>query len=395
MTTSAQILGWLALAAMAGACVLRAEGPGQSDASTADASPDGSNDATPSPERLFAEISIGADALAESCTGDLESFPLLVAITEDADLRTQANGGQVHHESGFDIRFRTADETTLLDHEIELYDGAAGTLVAWVRVPILSQSAATTIRLYVGDGSITAPTENPNAVWDTAFVGVWHLHDDFEDSTTAQNHCTNHGSATIAGKLADGQDFENTEDDYVDCGADISLDLTEAITVSAWIRPGSSPTTDDLFDYLTKGNVYNLQFVKGTMRPRFAYMIPAGTWNTVNSPDVIDTVSFHHVAATFDVAGGASNAKLFVDGALANAETFTEPMASTTATLTIGRWTDVRDYDGAIDEARVANLARDACWLQTEYANQLDPSSFYTLSPATRDGSTRGSIPAR
>ncbi len=373
----------LAIATPVSACVLHADGPGWSDAASDDADGGGA-DAQASPSVEIAAITVGADALGESCTADLADFPLLVSVEGLASLRTTGAGGVVQGTSGDDLVFRAADDTQL-DYEIEAYDGASGSLVAWVRVPSLSSSADTTIFLYGGDSTITGPGENPHGVWNSGFAGVWHLHDDFEDSTARQNHGTNHGTSTAVGQIGDGQEFVNTEDDYIDCGAGESLNLTDAITLSAWVRPGSLPTADDFFDFVSKGNMYVLQFVKGTLQPRLSYMIPAGTWNTVNDPDVIDTIEFHHVAASFDVAAGANNAKLFVDGALVSEETYTEPIASTTASLTLGRFTDVRDFDGVLDEIRISNLARDACWLQTEFANQLEPSAFYTLTLPTRD----------
>lgn len=366
----------LALAAQTGACVLHVDAPDVSDASPG---PDARDDAHVSDSILLAEITVGSAGLAESCAADLADFPLLVVLDNLDRLRTRDHGGIINSSTGNDLLFRAADDVTTLDYEIELYDGSTGSLVAWVRLPTLSNTSDTTVLLYGGNTSITTPSENPPGVWDSGFAGVWHLHDDFADSTAAHDDCTNHGSTTTAGQIGNGQAFDNTDDDYIDCGAGASLDITEALTLSAWVQPGSTPGTGDLFDFLSKGNVYALQFADGTLQPKVALMTPAGTWNTVIDPEVIDTTSMHYMAATYDVAGGASNAKLYVDGALANERTFTEPIASTTATLTLGRWTDARDYDGVLDEVRISNLARDACWLETQYANQVEPSAFYTL----------------
>ncbi|MHC4230025.1 MAG: LamG domain-containing protein, partial [Planctomycetota bacterium] len=58
-------------------------------------------------------------------TADLTSFPVLINITGDPDLRTTANGGRVEDAEGDDIIFRASDGTTQLDHEVEKYDGSA------------------------------------------------------------------------------------------------------------------------------------------------------------------------------------------------------------------------------------------------------------------------------
>ena len=51
----------------------------------------------------------------------------------------------------------------------------AGTLFAWVRIPTLKVGADTIIYMYYGNSTITSPTANPTAVWDSNYKGVWHL----------------------------------------------------------------------------------------------------------------------------------------------------------------------------------------------------------------------------
>jgi hypothetical protein len=149
--------------------------------------------------------------------GPHTDFPMLVSLT-DPVLRILANGGHVTSSVGYDIIFRGMDDTTCggagkspctLSHEIEQYAGSAGTLVAWVRVPSINNN--TVIYMYYGNNCITSLTENPTGVWDSNYKGVWHLHDDFEDSTVNNNDGTNNGSINYASaKIADGDDFDGT-----------------------------------------------------------------------------------------------------------------------------------------------------------------------------------------
>jgi hypothetical protein len=57
-------------------------------------------------------------------------------------LATVANGGLVQNPNGYDIIF-TSDcaGTQKLDHEIESYRPATGTVAFWVRIPTLSHTA--------------------------------------------------------------------------------------------------------------------------------------------------------------------------------------------------------------------------------------------------------------
>ncbi|MBN1658351.1 MAG: DUF2341 domain-containing protein, partial [Anaerolineae bacterium] len=106
--------------------------------------------------------------------GDLDDFPVLIRLSGDW-LRYQASGdpGHIRQEDGGDIRFTSAGHVQL-DHEIELYDGTSGTLVAWVRIPSLSSTSDTEIYMLYGN-SDCEDQWNPEAVWDEHFVMVHHL----------------------------------------------------------------------------------------------------------------------------------------------------------------------------------------------------------------------------
>ena len=77
------------------------------------------------------------------------NFPVLVSIT-DPTLKLVVNGGHIATASAYDIAFRDSG-FALLDWQVEKYDGLAGTLVAWVRIPSLPTPANTIIYLDYGD----------------------------------------------------------------------------------------------------------------------------------------------------------------------------------------------------------------------------------------------------
>ena len=56
------------------------------------------------------------------------------------------------------------------------------------------------------------------------------------------------------------------------------------------------------------------------------------------------------------------------------------PVDNATANLIIGSNSDgTRTFDGSIDEARISNIVRNACWIGTEYNNQSSPGTYLTL----------------
>ena len=75
-------------------------------------------------------------------TSYLTDFPVLVSLPYDGALASHAR------PNGKDILFTASDGITKLNHEIEMFNGGTGTLVAWVKVPSLSSSADTRMFMY-------------------------------------------------------------------------------------------------------------------------------------------------------------------------------------------------------------------------------------------------------
>lgn len=55
------------------------------------------------------------------------------------------------------------------------------------------------------------------------------------DSSINHHTLTNHGATPIRGKFGKGMLFDGIND-YVDCGNDASLNITDAITIEAWVK---------------------------------------------------------------------------------------------------------------------------------------------------------------
>ena len=194
---------------------------------------------------FYKKITINSDKV--SGNNDLVDFPLLVSIY-DSDLHDKAQG------DGDDIAF--SNGTVWLDHEIELYDPnyspTEAQLIAWVRIPLLSYSADTTIFMFYGNSTMGS-RENSTSVWDSNYKGVWHLKEDpgpggpgnIKDSTINSNH----GTAVLMGSddLEPGQidgsfDFDgNVDPDYVNIG-DIESEIK---TIEYWMKPNALSSSID------------------------------------------------------------------------------------------------------------------------------------------------------
>jgi type IV pilus assembly protein PilY1 len=329
----------------------------------------------------------------------LSSFPMLVSISGDADLKTTGNGGHVQNSLGYDIVFKTSGGTTL-SHDVEQYDGATGKLIAWVKVPTLQYGADTVIYMHYGDSSITTPTENPTAVWDSEYRGVWHLEENptgsapqMKDSTAYGNHGTTEGATSdnpwnssdrVSGKIGYATYFNDfgTSKKTIRVSDDNSLDVTTAVTMQAWVKPDVIAELD--MPAIYKDDAYKIESMRTFQNAPTTY-----AWNTdsasvnakAGSPLSAGVWSF--LAATYDSATGVI--RLYINGVeVASKSTSNSPSTIhvDTTPLFIGcrSGTNQTIEHQAIDEARVTAVVRSAGWIATEYNNQNSPATFYTIS---------------
>jgi hypothetical protein len=82
---------------------------------------------------------------------------------------------------GGDLRF-VADDGTVLDHELDLWNPAGASLV-WLRLPKLAPGA-TVVHVYYANPDAPVSVDPPGAgVWPEPYAGVWHLSGSGKDST--------------------------------------------------------------------------------------------------------------------------------------------------------------------------------------------------------------------
>ena len=99
----------------------------------------------------------------------LKGFVVLIALRDEA-LKTRDNGGQVASASGGDIHFLTIDGAGALANKLVAYDGAAGTLWAYVRITEIGGENDTVIVLACGDDAPVVGAEG--SLWDDDHVLV-------------------------------------------------------------------------------------------------------------------------------------------------------------------------------------------------------------------------------
>ena len=322
-------------------------------------------------------ITIDRTRVGASCSANLTDFPVLISIQNDNNLKTTANGGRVTSSSGYDIIFRGTD-LNQLDHEIERYDGASGTLLAWVRIPSLSVSTDTVIYMDYGNSSIASPPATPTQVWDTNYVGVWHLSESPNDGVAGHVDSTgNNGAGTprnfqdggggttnATGKIG-GADYFAGDDDYVDCGNNAILNVNY-VTVELWLNVNSWVSDAGI---LAKGDNTYRQYWMWTYGGAGSFEIDEAPYQ--NNVWALSLGIWEHLVLTYD----GSNVTTYRNGVQENQYPQTTGTIDATAQpLLFGYIPSYHYFDGSLDEVRISRVPRDACWIQTEYNNMNWPN---------------------
>jgi Tfp pilus assembly protein PilX len=211
-------------------------------------------------------------------------------------------------------------------------------------------------------------------------IGHWMLDDASgtvaTDSSGQGNHGTlSNGPAWIAGILNDALDFDGS-DDLVLVADDPSLDITDNITLMAWIRPNKTATQyvirKALFDS-TDGYELSLS-ATGKVFFRLNQASNANSYridSTTSYP--VDGTTWMHIAATYDGAV----MRLYLDGVEEASLNAAINISANDTDLSIGAQVDgSRGIDGLIDDVWLYGSALSA----TDIAANADSKPLTPLA---------------
>ena len=191
---------------------------------------------------------------------------------------------------------------------------------------------------------------------DPNLVGWWKLDETSgsiaADSSGNANTGTLHGEPVWAIGKAGGALKLDGVDDYVDCGNKVGFDITDGITITAWVK------TDDSGNYGYNPYVVNDTAVLRHFRSNdLEFLVNInGEWQRVRFPvDISFNGSWHHLVGTYD----GWELRLYVDVELKAASVYEGYMRSSAISLNIGRNPTIthRFFAGVIDDVRIYNRA--------------------------------------
>jgi hypothetical protein len=308
-------------------------------------------------------------------TENLVNFPARVSLSA-------SNINYAHTQNaGEDIRFVDSDDTTALSYEIETWN-ESGTSEAWVQVPQVNASSSTDfIWIYYGNASAT-DGQAAASTWSNSYAGVWHMKEDPSivncsplkevcDSTTNANNADSNGAMTtgdqVAGQINGSLDFDGTNDNLQVADSN-SLDITGALTMSAWIRrsanlPGYE--TIAIKESSSAAANYSLQ-LDVSNRLDFSYAV-SGIYDEFVGNTLLATNTWYYVAVTYNDA--ANQVILYLNGAVDATLVSSQSLVPNTHLLLIGdsRATANEPWPGIIDELQLSNTSRSAEWIEASY----------------------------
>ncbi len=268
-------------------------------------------------------------------------------------------------EDGTDIRFIAGDNKTELPFYIEKFDPLLNEAHVWVKPLELQAGGKSAFKLYYGNtGPKAVKADDSKVTFDADTVLAWS----FSDKGTAPGDGTANGNngdqpvAQVEGGLA---------------GAAVSLTPTTAIVIenkptlewlaggnmtwSAWIKPGPTPATGNLFtrDSGTDGLIVSAD--NGSL------LVTVKTnGNVLKSPPGAPLVAgrWQHVA----VAAGGPQVNIYVDGEIYKSLAASLPPSN--ALIFIGAAAPAAAFICELDEMQISRSARSAAWVKFAAASQ-------------------------
>ncbi|TAE58398.1 MAG: DUF2341 domain-containing protein, partial [Bacteroidetes bacterium] len=340
----------------------------------------------------------------------LTDFPVLVSVV-DPDLRSVANGGYVENANGYDIQFRLSDGTTVLSHQVERYDAATGTLVAWVKVPSLSATANTFLLMYYGDATIVA-NPSTNATWDLSYMNVWHFNNSIANASAGAATLTDVNTTHLAaGKIAGARDLDNNTNVLSSVATGKHLRLSNGafvgvnnFTFEGWVYLDRATTNwERIFDF---GQGVNVNFfltpssgnaAQGTTNARITTNTNVNEQGPIVA-NALNTGAWIHWAVVLDDA--ANTMQIYKNGALFGAAaagvTLTPANIEASTNNFFGRSQYGGDnyIDAKFDEFRLSSTNRSGNWITASYNNQNSPSTFMLISGQYSASALTGIAPA-
>ncbi|WIE47400.1 MotA/TolQ/ExbB proton channel family protein [Pseudomonas sp. GM17] len=277
-------------------------------------------------------------------------------------------------EDGSDLRFVSADDKTVFNHQIESFDPLMGMALVWVDVPNVEGGQRQDIWMYYGNQKAPA-TANGQLTFDPNYIALYHFDGangtPAKDTTAYGNHAQNATGASIDGVIGRALQF-NGQPLLLPASPSLQHNADGAFTFSAWLRLDQASGEQLLLarregaSSLLIGVNQGVPFVEvDGQRAVSTQPLNPGQWQhlalTAQGSQLALLVNGRE-SARLAVALPAFNSPLAIGADL--------PPASTPGAAAEAEASAFLPFNGAIDELRLSKVARPAGLLLADAAAQ-------------------------
>lgn len=303
---------------------------------------------------------------------DLINYPTFLNISKDNDMQSDYDDVIFYDGSG-----------NLMSAELEKeYTDYA---LVWINITTL-ETSDTSFWMYYGNATCSDSWDT-DGVWNTGYVMVQHLNESpangsagHLDSTSNNNAGTPEGfdgtaGSTTAGngKINGANEFDGSND-YINCGTDESLNITDEILITAWIKTQANVLTTIVQKYENGGAYAGYGFFIEATTGKLRWYNDGTGWK-VSTGSVCDD-EWHHVVVACDAPTGT----FYIDGSPSGTFTYMNPSNNSIEILYIGTTDMVGSwFDGSIDEVQISNVAHSSDWIKQDYEIVVNQSDIVTF----------------
>jgi len=189
----------------------------------------------------------------------------------------------------------------------------------------------------------------------------------YNNDGTLKPDCPTNSPVWTAGNFGNALSFDGN-DDYVEVPSSTSLDITDAITMEAWVKLNSGGS-DTWYDIIRRSTGYEISVSRDSGIIEIA--LNDGSWHWYDSVHSInrDGSTWYHIAVTWEKVTG--KVKIYINGILdAELDGITNPLLPS-GNFWVGGATTAWSAYGIIDNPRIWNIALTQSQIQGIYSSGI------------------------
>jgi len=220
--------------------------------------------------------------------------------------------------------------------------------------------------------------------YDTAQSGLvssWSAEGNADDGQGVNNCVLMNGAGFVDGSLVDSAFSFDGIDDYLFCGTDPSLNITNAITMEAWFNVAEPASSLPHRVLIANRDTANYVSLRSGGQP-FMSLRVNGTQRTIYSNFSPQANTWYHVAGTFD----GSMLRIYVNGILRGSSgPYPGVISNNNANTYIGKYINNTYYlNGTLDEIKIYNRALSPAEITANY--NISSKGNFNYCPTNGDG---------